>query len=115
MYKGEVDLNIFEKCINISQHKVVYKEEIDSFDEFKLLSEMFGKSDRGLLANHFIAQEIKFAVKKSYNEKIKIIRAGHDWLFAEYSNILSGSSHIANKMKKIWTYLGCYFENGAKR
>ena len=48
------------------------------------------------------------------HEKIKIMRAFHDQLFAEYSKILSGPSHITNKMKEIWTYMGDFFENGEK-
>ena len=43
------------------------------------------------------------------HEKIKIIRAFHDQLFTEYSKILSGPSHIVNKMKEIWTYMGRLF------
>ncbi|HEY5555771.1 MAG TPA: diguanylate cyclase, partial [Acetobacterium sp.] len=38
----------------------------------------------------------------------------HDNLFDEYSKILSGPSHITNKMKEIWTYMGSFFENGEK-
>jgi len=42
------------------------------------------------------------------------MRAFHDQLFAEYLEILSGPSHITNKMKEIWTYMGNFFENGQK-
>jgi tRNA-dihydrouridine synthase len=69
---------------------------------------------RGLLANPFLAEKIKFHTEKPYDEKIKIIRAFHDQLFTEYSKILSGPSHITNKMKEIWTYMGGFFENGEK-
>jgi tRNA-dihydrouridine synthase len=69
---------------------------------------------RGLLANPFLAEKIKFDTEKPYHEKIKIMKAFHDNLFNEYSKILSGSSHITNKMKEIWTYMGNFFENGEK-
>lgn len=119
MYTGEVDLDTFEQCLNLSQHRIVYNGDIISTDKFKMLSERFSSIDhwmigRGLLANPFLAEEIKFNINKSYDQKIRIVRAFHDRLFAEYSKILSGPSHITNKMKEIWTYLGGFFENSVK-
>jgi len=119
MYEGEVDLDMFEHCLNLSQHRVVYNGDIDSLEKLEMLSKRFGSVERwmigrGLLANPFLAEKIKFNTEKPYYEKIKIIRAFHDQLFAEYSKILYGPSHITNKMKEIWTYMGSFFENGEK-
>ena len=119
MYAGEVDLDVFEQCLNLSKHRVVYNGDIDSLEKLEMLSKRFGSVDRwmlgrGLLANPFLAEKIKFNTEKPYAEKIKIIRAFHDQLFAEYLKILSGPSHITNKMKEIWTYMGSFFENGEK-
>jgi len=119
MYGGEVDLDIFEQCLGLSKHRVVYNGDIDSLEKLEMLSNRFGSVDRwmigrGLLANPFLADEIKFHTEKPYGEKIKILRAFHDQLFAEYSKILSGPTHITDKMKEIWTYMGSFFENGAK-
>jgi tRNA-dihydrouridine synthase len=119
MYEGKVDLDMFEQCLNLSKHKVVYNGDIDSSEKYKMLSQRFGSADRwmigrGLLANPFLAEKIKFHTEKPYSEKIKILRAFHDNLFAEYSKILSGPSHITDKMKEIWTYMAGFFENGEK-
>jgi tRNA-dihydrouridine synthase len=119
MYKGEVNLDIFAQCLNLSQHRVVYNGDIDSSEKLEMLSKRFGSVDRwmigrGLIGNPFLAEKIKFNTEKPYYEKIKIIRAFHDQLFTEYSKILSGPSHITNKMKEIWTYMGDFFENGDK-
>ena len=119
MYEGEVDLDIFEQCLNLSKHRVVYNGDIDSLEKLEMLSKRFGSIKRwmigrGLLANPFLAEKIKFDTEKPYHEKIKIMKAFHDNLFNEYSKILSGSSHITNKMKEIWTYMGNFFENGEK-
>ena len=119
MYEGEVDLDIFEQCLNLSKHRVVYNGDIDSLEKLEMLSKRFGSVDRwmigrGLIGNPFLAEKIKFNTEKTYHEKIKIMRAFHDQLFAEYSKILSGPSHITNKMKEIWTYMGDFFENGEK-
>ena len=119
MYEGEVNLDMFEQCLNLSKHRIVYNGDIDSFEKYEMLSQRFSSVDRwmigrGLLANPFLAEKIKFHTEKPYAEKIKILRAFHDQLFAEYLKILSGPSHITNKMKEIWTYMADFFENGDK-
>jgi len=119
MYEGEVDLDMFEQCLGLSKHRVVYNGDIDSFEKFKMLSQRFGSVERwmigrGLIGNPFLAEKIKFNTEQPYDEKIKIMRAFHDNLFAEYSKILHGPAHITNKMKEIWTYMGNFFENGEK-
>jgi tRNA-dihydrouridine synthase len=119
MYKGEVDLDMFEQCLNLSKHRVVYNGDIDSFEKYKMLSLRFGSIKRwmigrGLIGNPFLAEKIKFDTEKPYDEKIKIMKDFHDHLFAEYLKILSGPAHITNKMKEIWTYMSDFFENGEK-
>ncbi|MGV8059255.1 MAG: tRNA dihydrouridine synthase [Smithellaceae bacterium] len=119
MYEGEVDLDIFEHCLNLSKHRIVYNGDINSLEKYEMLAKRFRSVERwmigrGLLGNPFLAEKIKFDTEKPYAEKIKIMKAFHDQLFAEYSKILSGPAHITNKMKEIWTYMGCFFENGEK-
>ena len=119
MYAGEVDLDIFEQCLNLTKHRIVYNGDINSFEKLEMLAKRFGSIERwmigrGLLGNPFLAEKIKFNTEKPYDEKIKIIRTFHDHLFDEYSKILYGPSHITNKMKEIWTYMGGFFENGEK-
>lgn len=119
MYTGKVDLEIFEQCLILSKHTIVYNGDIDSTQKLALLAKRFGSVKkwmigRGLLANPFLAEEIKCHTQKSYQEKIKIMRAFHDDLFAQYAKTLSGPAHITNKMKEIWTYMGGFFVNGQK-
>ena len=119
MYGGKVDLDMFEQCLGLSKHMVVYNGDIDSLEKYEMLSQRFGSVDRwmigrGLLANPFLAEEIESQTEKPYDEKIKILRDFHDNLFAEYSKMLSGPSHITDKMKEIWTYMAGFFENGEK-
>lgn len=119
MYTGEVDLAVFEQCLDLSQHKVVYNGDINSFQNFSQLAERFPRVDawmigRGLIGDPFLAEEIKFRIQKPYGEKVRILREFHDRLFAAYSKILSGPSHITNKMKEIWTYMGSFLEHREK-
>ncbi len=69
---------------------------------------------RGLLGNPFLAEEIKFQAARPYAEKVQILRAFHDHLFAEYSRILSGPAHLTNKMKEFWTYSGSFLRDREK-
>ncbi len=119
MYEGGVDLDAFEQCLQLSAHRVVYNGDIESFATWQALAKRFPSVDRwmigrGLLANPFLAEKIKFGTEKTYPEKVKIMRAFHDHLFAEYSRMLSGPAHLTNKMKEVWTYMGGFFENGQK-
>jgi len=84
-----------------------------------MLAGRFGSVDRwmigrGLLGNPFLAEEIKGRIERPYKEKVQILRAFHDHLFAEYSQILSGPAHITNKMKEFWTYSGSFLKNREK-
>jgi tRNA-dihydrouridine synthase B len=117
MYEGEVDLDIFKQCLGLSKQRVVYNGDIDSFEKLELLEKRFGSVERwmigrGLIGNPFLAEKIKFNTEKSYDEKVKILKAFHDHLFAEYSKTLYGPAHITNKMKEVWTYMGDFFKNG---
>ena len=119
MYEGEVDLDMFRQCLDLSKHRVVYNGDIDSLEKLESLSKRFGSVDRwmigrGLIGNPFLAEQIKFHTGKPYLEKVNIMKAFHDHLFAEYSAILSGPAHITNKMKEIWTYMAGFFEHGEK-
>jgi len=119
MYEGEVNLDIFEQCLNLSKHRLIYNGDINSVRKLEILSKRFKTIDRwmigrGLLENPFLAEEIKFKTERPYDQKIKIIRTFHDQLLARYLEILSGPSHIVNKMKEIWTYMGGFFEDRKK-
>lgn len=119
MYEGEVDLDIFGQCLNLSKHRVVYNGDINSLEKLEMLAQRFGSVERwmigrGLLSDPFLAEKIKFNTEKPYAEKIKIVRAFHDQLFTEYSKVLYGPAHITNKMKEIWSYMGGFFENAKK-
>lgn len=119
MYEGEVDLDIFDQCLQLSTHRIVYNGDIDSSEKLAVLSKRFGSVDRwmigrGLIGNPFLAEEIKSLVRKPRAEKIRIMKDFHDHLFAEYIKLLSGPAHITNKMKEVWAYMANFFEDSVK-
>ena len=45
---------------------------------------------------------------------MEVVRTFHDDLYEGYSALLSGPSHIVDKMKEFWVYLSGSFEGGKK-
>jgi tRNA-dihydrouridine synthase B len=119
MYSGGLDLDIFEQCIRLSRHPVVYNGDIKTKCDYEKLSVRFGSIDRwmigrGALSDPFIAGEIKGRHNYSIADKIELIYKFHNELFDEYSRILSGPSHLMDKMKNVWSYLANFFPNGTR-
>jgi len=119
MYEGDVNLDMFAQCLQLSTHRIVYNGDITSAGGLAVLSKRFGSVDRwmigrGLIGNPFLAEEIKTNTVKPFSEKIKIMKAFHDHLFAEYAKMLQGPAHITNKMKEVWTYMANFFEDSEK-
>ena len=116
MYRGDVDLEIFSRCLDLSTHETVYNGDIDSTEKFYRLSKRFPSVSRwmigrGLLQDPFLAEKIVSGHSRSAAEKLEIIRKFHDRLFMEYSQIMSGPAHLTDKMKSIWGYLGNSFQD----
>lgn len=63
LYSGTVDLDAFDKALNLTRHRVVYNGDIKTATDFANLQKRFPKIDswmigRGLLENPFLANEI---------------------------------------------------------
>lgn len=119
MYKGKASVEMFKTCLDALTHKVVYNGDITSREQLQLLQQTFPEVDswmlgRGVLMNPFLAREIKDGVVIADDEKIRTIRLFHDQLYQDYTNRLSGGSHILDKMKGHWFYLYHALNNGKK-
>ncbi|WP_372792356.1 tRNA dihydrouridine synthase [Lutibacter sp.] len=119
LYKGGVDLNAFQKCIENTNHKLYYNGDISSVSKFKEMQEQFPSIDhwmigRGLISDPFLPSMIK---NNSYNypkNKIELFKEFHDTLFEGYSESLSGASHLLLKMYHLWEYFAVLFLNPKK-
>ena len=118
MYKGEVDLKSFAKCVELSKHEITFNGDINSvlcFDklnsEFALKKWMIG---RGAIRNPFLPLEIKRKAPATYEEKIMLIKGFHNYVFSEYSAIMKSQTHILDKMKGQWFYLSDFFPSKSK-
>jgi tRNA-dihydrouridine synthase len=118
MYAGNPDLSVFMECLALSKHPVTYNGDIYTISDFETLARRFETVNRwmlgrGALADPFLPGAIKGQVTPDA-DKLDIIRRFHDRLFEAYAEILSGPSHLGDKMKGFWLYLSRSFENGRK-
>lgn len=116
MYEGRVDLDSFEKCLSLTKHRVVYNGDIASVETYRMLADRFDTVldwmiGRGLLANPFLAEEIRSGIQTPRPQKIQTMRVFHDHLFDAYSGLLCGPGHLTSKMKEVWTYMAGFFED----
>ncbi|HLW30560.1 MAG TPA: tRNA-dihydrouridine synthase family protein [Brumimicrobium sp.] len=109
LYKGPVDLNAFEKCVNSTKHKLYYNGDITSVAAFKAIKERFSTIDhfmigRGLIADPFLPSMIKNNTTEYPKDRWDIFSAFHDTIYQQYDAYLSGPTPIRMKMLGFWQY-----------
>lgn len=119
LYKGGVDLDSFQRCLDHSKHKIYYNGDITTVAKFNELKTRFPKIDhwmigRGLIANPFLPSMIKSNTTSYPENRMEVFSKFHDTLFQEYSEALSGDSHVILKMLHFWEYFATTFDNPHK-
>lgn len=119
LYKGGVDLDGFQKCIDKAKHTLYYNGDITSVEGFREMQERFPSIShwmigRGLIADPFLPTMIKNDTTEYPANKIELFSAFHDTLYAIYGESLSGSTHILLKMYHLWEYFSTTFSNPHK-
>ncbi|MBI9042770.1 tRNA-dihydrouridine synthase family protein [Lutibacter sp.] len=119
LYKGGVNLEAFEKCLENTQHKIYYNGDITSVEVFKKMQERFPSIDhwmigRGLIADPFLPSMIKNNTTEYPTNKLELLQEFHTILFQEYSESLSGDTHLLLKMTSLWEYFAGLFDNPHK-
>jgi len=116
MYDGQPQLDVFEQCLILSRHPVMYNGDIVNKAGFEDLQHRFpGVSTwmigRGAVANPFLCGEIKGHVME-HEERTTRFRGFHDALYRRYARKLFGPAHLLNRMKGLWAYFAKSFEEG---
>lgn len=119
LYKGGVDLNSFQRCIENTNHLLYYNGDITTVSGFWEMQErfpsikhwMFG---RGIIADPFLPSMIKTNTSSYPENRTEVFRKFHDTLFDEYESSLSGSKHVLLKMYSFWEYFITSFHNAPK-
>ncbi len=116
MYAGQVDLKRFAECLALSKHPVVYNGDIFNLAAYNTLQKQFPQINkwmlgRGILANPFLPAQIKGWESGQTNKLERIIQF-HDNYAGQYAEILSGTTHIVDKLKEFWSFVHHVFEEG---
>lgn len=119
LYKGGVDLEGFQKCIDHTKHKLYYNGDITSVTKFKEMQELFPLIDhwmigRGLISDPFLPNMIKNNSNVHPTNRLKVFRDFHDTIYNEYGQALSGQHHLLLKMTSFWEYFSTTFSNPHK-
>ena len=119
LYKGVVNLDSFQKCVENTSHKLYYNGDITSVSGFYEIADRFPSIDhwmigRGIISDPFLPQMIKSKSLEYPENRIELFSKFHDTLFEEYSQALSGPGHIIIKMLQFWEYFIISFSNSPK-
>ena len=119
LYKGGVDLDGFQKCIDHSPHKLYYNGDITTVARFREMTERFPTIDhwmlgRGLIADPFLPKMIKNNTEEYPEDRFETFSKFHDTLFSEFEKKLTGDKQIIRKMLSYWEYFSSTFSNPTK-
>ncbi|HBD26478.1 tRNA-dihydrouridine synthase [Flavobacterium sp.] len=119
LYKGGVDLDSFQKCLDTSKQKIYYNGDITSVTKFNELQKRFPSIDqwmigRGLIADPFLPSMIKNNTTEYPKNRLEIFEAFHDEIYREYDAYLQGPTPIRMKMLGFWEYFSESFSNPQK-
>lgn len=118
MYDGEPDLDAFEKCIEMTHHRIVYNGDITDLKSFQNLSARFNTIKtwmigRGAIINPFLPAILKSG-KDDFTDRVETFRSFYQELFDEYQRVFSGPGHLLERMKGFWTYFSQAFKDSRK-
>ncbi|WP_339841811.1 tRNA-dihydrouridine synthase family protein [uncultured Maribacter sp.] len=119
LYKGGVDLDAFQRCVENTKHTLYYNGDITSVGKYKEMKERFPTIDhfmmgRGLIADPFLPSMIKNNTTEYPNDRWKIFSEFHDTIYQQYDEALSGPTPIKMKMQGFWEYFSQSFSNPHK-
>ena len=109
LYKGGVDLDAFQKCVESTKHKLYYNGDITTVAKFQEMQERFPSIDhfmmgRGLISDPFLPSMIKNNTTEYPKDRWKIFSEFHDTIYQQYDEALSGPTPIKMKMQGFWEY-----------
>jgi tRNA-dihydrouridine synthase len=119
LYKGGVNLDAFQECIDQTKHKLYYNGDITSVEKFHEMQNLFPSIDhwmigRGLIADPFLPSMIKNNSTLYPENKLELFKEFHDILYQGYGESLSGASHLLLKMYHLWEYFSIHFSDSRK-
>jgi tRNA-dihydrouridine synthase B len=119
LYKGGVNLDAFQRCIESTRHKLYYNGDITSVAKLKEMKARFPSIDhfmmgRGLIADPFLPSMIKNDTTEYPKNRWEIFSEFHDTIYKQYDEALSGPTPIKMKMQGFWEFFAQSFSNPQK-
>jgi tRNA-dihydrouridine synthase B len=119
LYKGGVNLEGFQRCVDSTKHKLYYNGDITTVAKFQEMQDRFPSVDhfmigRGLIADPFLPSMIKNNTTEYPANRWKIFSQFHDTIYHHYDAALSGPTPIKMKMLGFWEYFSQSFSNPQK-
>lgn len=119
LYKGGVDLDAFQRCVESTKHTLYYNGDITTVPKFREMKERFPSIDhfmigRGLIADPFLPGMIKNDTTEYPTNRWKLFSEFHDTIYNQYDEALSGPTPIKMKMLGFWEYFSQSFPNSQK-
>ncbi|MBR6539694.1 MAG: tRNA-dihydrouridine synthase family protein [Bacteroides sp.] len=110
-YKGEVDLEAFQRFYAECEKPLIYNGDLLTVSDIENISNRFPRLGglmigRGLLANPALAIEYQQGEPLSPQAMMEKIRLLHADVFSQYGNLLEGGEQqLLTKMRTFWEYL----------
>lgn len=114
-YKGKVDMETFSKALSNSKNPVCYNGDIFTVSDYEMWKKDYPQVEsvmlgRGMIANPCLIGQIR-DVERIEKEQLKDF---HDKLLEEYIGLKIGDRNVLFKMKELWHYFICLFEDTKK-
>jgi len=119
LYKGGVDLDSFQRCIDSTDLTVYYNGDITTVAKHQELADQFPSIShwmlgRGLIADPFLPSMIKEGNLIYPYDKAERFSKYHDTLFTACEQKLTGEKAVIRKMLSYWEYFATTFPNPQK-
>lgn len=116
-YKNTPNLETFSQAAEGSTNPLCYNGDLFHAEDVEAFCRRFPQVDelmigRGLLANPALVLTVRGDGEERLEKKK--LREFHDALLDGYQQVMYGDRNVLFKMKELWYYLGCSFEEFAK-
>ena len=105
-YKNTPHLDVYQQAVDGVKAPLCYNGDLFTEEAYEIISNRFPGTEsfmygRGLIANPGLVASIR------ENKKLdkKNLRAFHDYIYAEYKEIMSGDRNVLFRMKELWAHM----------
>ena len=114
-YKNKPIMEAYGYALTHSKAKVCYNGDIFRTEDYERLTEAFPKTEKVMLGRGMLCNPALLSMLRTGGEIHKeTIKAFHDRLYRDYREMIPGDVNTLFKMKELWNYMQCLFENREK-